>query len=447
MGPPITNAQFSTPFAVDPLDANHVIIAGREVVETGAGPATASTDWHKVFDLGTAHHPGSAKASASATDAPNSQTAITLDGANAYVGYCGTCDVLEDTRPFKSGIATNVGGSKPAKRLSANGWHVAKAIGLPERFITSLAMDPHDPRVVYATVGSYSRRWTPPGTLDKATATAGHLFKSVDAGEHFVDITGDLPNTPANWVTVRGSQLLVATDYGVFASKPSRPCATRSAGACRFEVLGKGLPAAPVISMQLAPWDHNLLTIASFGRGAWTYRFAPGAKEGLPPHTVALSPFHNLKLASFDFESGAQGWVASTTDATGAMEWRIGSPGHSGSQSEQVIPYTQDGSTTLASPRFTLPAASQVRVSWWKAQDTEPCCDGLSLDWSSDGKKWNTVSNKTAADAQFPQFSQDSASFQAPKGTLYLRFRLSSDSLVASPPYVGVMLDDVEIRR
>ena len=27
--------------------------------------------------------------------------------------------------------------------------------------------------------------------------------------------------------------------------------------------------------MQQAPWDCNLLTVATFGRGAWTYRFGP----------------------------------------------------------------------------------------------------------------------------------------------------------------------------
>ncbi len=447
MTPPITHGQFSTPFSVDPRDPNHVIIAGKEVVETGAGPATSGDDWHKVFDLGTAQHPGSGSAQESASDAANSQTAIDLYGANAYVGYCGTCDVLEDKRPFRSGIATNVAGKKAPQRLSTNGWHIAKAIGLPERLITSIAMDHKDPRVVYVTVGSYTRRWTPPGMLDRATATAGHVFKSVDAGEHFVDITGNLPNTPANWVTVRGSQLLVATDIGVFASQPSKPCATRTAKACSFEVLGKGLPAAPVVSMQLAPWDPNLLTVASFGRGAWTYRFAPGLPEGLAPPKPKLSKFLNLKVAGFDFESGAQGWVATTSDATGAMSWRNGQPGHNSSASEQVVPYTQDNSATLSSPRMHLPAPSQVRVSWWKAQDTEPCCDGLTLDWSSDGKKWFTVSNKTTADAQFPTFSQDSAAFQAPAGSLYLRFRVTSDALIASPPYLGVMLDDIEVRR
>jgi hypothetical protein len=447
MSPPITHGQFSTPFSVDPLDPNHLLIAGKEVVETVAGPATAGKDWHKVFDLGTAKHPGDASASETATDSANSQTAIDLFGSRAYVGYCGTCDVLEDTRPFRSGIATNVGGALPPDKTTSDGWHIAKAIGLPERYITSLAMDHKHPNIVYATLGSYTRRWTPPGSIDHAANTGGHLYKSVDSGEHFFDISGDLPNAPANWVTIRGTQLLVANDQGVFASKPGAQCAAPKAKRCAFEVLGKGLPAVPIISMQLAPWDSNLLTVASMGRGAYTYRFAPGRPEGLAPKRALVSPFHNIKIKSFDFESGAQGWVASTTDTTGAMAWRNSYPGHSGQKSEQVVPYTQANSASLESPRMSLPTASNVKVSWWKAQDTEECCDGLTVDWSSDGKKWFTVSVKTAADAQFPQFSQDSVSFEAPKGSLFLRFRMTSDELIASPPYLGVMLDDVEVRR
>jgi hypothetical protein len=449
MSPPITHGQFSTPFAIDPLDPNHVIIAGKEVVESGAGPATSDTDWRKVFDLGTAQHPGSSSAQESATDSANSQTAIDLYGANAYVGYCGTCDVLEDTRPFRSGLATNVGGKGGAKKLSTSGWHVAKAIGLPERLITSLAIDRSNPRVVYATVGSYTRRWTPPGTLDRATLTAGHLFKSVDAGEHFVDISGDLPNAPANWVTQRGTQLLVATDLGVFASKPASRCGTKAGRACAFEVLGKGLPATPVVSMQLSPWDCRYLTVASFGRGAWTYDFGTAACKDpvTAPKKLQVKPFANALVQQFDFESGAQGWVATSTDATGAMAWHNGSPGHSGSQSEQVLPYTQDSAATLSSPRMVLPQNSTVRVSWWKAQDTEPGFDALTLDWSSDGRTWFTVSNKAEQSPGFPQFSEDHATFNAPAGSLYLRFRLTSDALIASPPYLGVMLDDVVVKR
>jgi hypothetical protein len=454
MSPPITHGLFSTPFAIDPLDANHVMVAGNEVVEAGSGPSTGGEDWTQVYDLGTAKHPGTSTEE-SASDAANVQTALDLNGAQAYVGYCGVCDVLADGRPFKSGIATNVAGSKAPKRYTSNGWHIAKAIGLPERYITSIQMDRTNPKVVYATLGGYSRRWTPPGTLSGADDTGGHLYKSVDAGEHFFDISGDLPKAPANWVTVRGTQLVVATDIGVFASQPRANCAAPAARRCSFEVLGRGLPAAPVLSMQLAPWDCNLLTVASFGRGANPEPVgAPKKCPGLEvkQHAVRPLPFGNKLLKSYGFEGSAQGWLASTNDSTGVMAWRNGSPGHGGANSEQVVPYTQsqaDGGThsaALVSPELKLPHDANVRVSWWKAQSTEDCCDGLSLDWSSDGKIWHTVSTKTAADAQFPTFTADKAAFVVPQGSLFLRFRVTSDSLVATPPYLGVMLDDVEVR-
>lgn len=444
MSPPITHGQFSTPFSVDPLDPQHLMIAGREVVESGSGPSTGQSDWAQVYDLGTAQHPGSAKAPETATDSANSQTAIDLYGANAYVGYCGVCDVLGDKRPFKSGLATNVG---KAKRYSSSGWHIAAAKGLPERYITSVAMDRRDPKVVYVALGGYSRRWTPPGTLDNASGAGGHLYKSVDAGEHFVDISADLPDSPANWVTVRGDQLLVATDLGVFASRPAAGCAAPGARSCGgFEVLGTGLPAAPVTSMQLAPWDTNLLTVASFGRGAYTYRFGPPAGSASGPAAAAPAPkFLNKRLGLFGFETGAEGWTSSSTDPAGS--WRRASPGHASSQSFQVIPYQNAASVALKSPSFTLPARSTVEVSWWKTQDTEPCCDGLTLDWSSDGYVWHTVSTKTEQNKDYPNFSPDKVRFVAPAGTLLLRFRLTSDALVSTPPYTGVRVDDIEVKR
>jgi hypothetical protein len=446
MAPPITHGQFSTPFAIDPLDPQHLIIAGREVVESGSGPGTGTDDWAQVFDLGTARHPGSASAEETADDSANSQTAIDLHGASAYVGYCGVCDVLEDKRPFRSGLATNVGGKGSPKRYSKSGWHIAAAKGLPERYITSVAMDRADPRVVYVTLGGYSRRWTPPGSLSGQGDGGGHLYKSVDAGEHFFDISADLPDAPANWVSLRGSQVLVATDIGVFASRPAAACGTPSARRCAgFEVLGKGLPAAPVASMQVAPWDPNLLTVASFGRGAYTYRFGPSAAPSKPVAPLPAPKFLGKRLGLYGFEAGAEGWTAVSSDPLGS--WRRAAPGHASSQSFQVVPYSNEASVALRSPALKLPARSTVEVSWWKTQDTEPCCDGLTLDWSSDGYVWHTVSTKTEQNKGYPDFSKDSVRFVAPAGTLLLRFRLTSDALIASPPYTGVRLDDIEVRR
>lgn len=453
MNPPITNGLFSTPFSVDPRDADHVMVAGNEVVETGSGPSTGAEEWAQVFDLGTAKHPGDKSARPSADDANNVQTAIQVLGSNAYVGFCGVCDVLSDKRPFRSGIATNVAGAKPSKRYSSDGWHIAKAKGLPERYITSVAMDPDDPRTVYVTLGGYSRRWTPPGTLSGTGDGGGNLYKSTDAGETFHDISGDLPKAPANWLVLRGDQLVVANDFGVYATDAKSGCGRLgSLARCSFEVLGKGLPAAPAMSMQLAPWDCNLLTVATFGRGAWTYRFGPEKACGSEVRKRVLrpQPFANKLIKAYGFETDAEGWTARTTDPDGVVVWRQGPGGHDSLGSMRVAPYTDEVSTSLISPRLSLPADSTVKVSFWKLQHSEGCCDPLALDWSSDGQVWINASvkaNDLTEDPTSAGFLQDTVTFKAPKGALFLRFRFTSDALVSAPAYIGVLLDDVEIRR
>ena len=125
IAPPITGALFSNPFVMDPLDAKHLLTAGNEVVVRLGGP---DGDWQQVYDLGTAGSPGTTTAP-TPTDPMNRMTAVDLNGASAYVGFCGTCDTLNATVPFKSGLATNVGGALPAEKGSADGWHVGEGRG------------------------------------------------------------------------------------------------------------------------------------------------------------------------------------------------------------------------------------------------------------------------------------------------------------------------------
>jgi hypothetical protein len=161
-------------------------------------------------------------------------------------------------------------------------------------------------------------------------------------------------------------------------------------------------------------------------------------------------PFANKLMGLYDFEAGEQGWVGTSTDSQGIEAWRRGSPGHSGTFSMQVVPYVDDATATLTSPKLTLPNDSTLHLSWWKIQNTEGCCDPLAVDWSSDGHVWHNVSvkaNDLTEDPTSAGFLQDKATFTAPKGPLYIRFRLTSDSLVSAPAYTGVLLDDIELRR
>jgi hypothetical protein len=253
------------------------MVGGRDIEETDKGPDTAKcfdptcnttqTDWTKVYDLGTQKHPGDANQD-SADDDPNNQlSAVDIRGDNAYAAYCGFCDTITQGTPFANGIATNVGGKQKPKKMTAQGWHIAKAKGLPVRYITSIQMDPNDPFTVFVTLAGYARRWVPPGATseDISKIGKGHVFVSHDAGETFTDVSGNLPDVPANFAIVRNDQLVVATDIGVFIAEGT--------DGGRYEQLGTGLPAAPVLSLELKPGDPNTMIVASYGRGVYQYGF------------------------------------------------------------------------------------------------------------------------------------------------------------------------------
>jgi photosystem II stability/assembly factor-like uncharacterized protein len=303
MDPQLTSPQFSNPFSMDPTDANHLITAGRDVEETTAGPDTVQcvdptcslvdTQWTKVYDLGTQKHPGDANASSASDDPDNQMSAIDLNGANAYIGYCGYCDVITQGTPFANGIATNVGGSQAPRRLTSAGWHIAAAHGLPVRYISSIKMDPSNPRTVYVTVGGYGRKWAPPGAVkdDTSKVATGHVFRSTDAGESFTDITGNLPDVPANWVVLRGGQLIVGTDIGVFASSDTNGSS--------WAVLGNGLPNVPITHLALRPGDDQTLVAATYGRGVYLYRFkaSPPAATPQPAAPAATGAVQGTRVA------------------------------------------------------------------------------------------------------------------------------------------------------
>lgn len=300
--PFLDNGGFVTPFVMDPGDPNHLLVAGRNVEETVYGPDTTSPgsgeekQWAQVYDLGTRRHPGDAGAEADpdGKDPSNQATATALQGDAAYVGFCGFCDPLTEGLPFHSGLATNVGGSAPAQRMTGDGWHIAAARGLPQRYITAIAIDPQDPRTVYVTLGGYQLRpYAPPGAVggDTSEIGAGHVFRSTDAGETFTDVSGDLPDTPATWVLLHGDQLVVATDNGVFVSKGT--------DGGRWAPAGSDLPNVPVFSLSESPRSADEIVAATYGRGVYTYKFAdaPRASGGRASHRRPRVAIRHLRAS------------------------------------------------------------------------------------------------------------------------------------------------------
>lgn len=469
--PGLTASKFSNPFAMDPTNAKHLVTAGREVVETLMGSSTTSgmtdaadadastTTWRKVFDLGTRSAPGDAGATSSSADPDNSMSAIATRRNATYVGFCGFCDTLNKLSTtaslFRNGLATNVGGSAAGAAGTAAGWHVVKPKGLPNRYITSIAIDAKDQKTVYVTLGGYTRRWLPPGAVGDANAQIGrgHLFVSRDAGRHFRDISGNLPDSPAGWVTVRRHQLLVGTDVGAFASGAR---GTRQSDP-RFARLA-GLPAAPVSSIQLKPNNPNVAVLALFGRGVWTYGFA--RKYPVPDNPGPQVPTIGTVAQTWDFEADAQGWTADGLPST----WTREQPGHGSGTAEDAngfafdvagpLNYLDNADTTLTSPATAVPAGTGV-LRWSMRLDTEGGFDPVTVQVSTDrGASWATLGTYSGKNPDAPGWSSYAVAFPAPGGDVQVRFHFTSDSLCSAPGgpvcsstsgWDGVHVDDVTL--
>lgn len=270
INPNLTQPQFATPLTLDPLNADHLQVAGREVMQTPYpyhmhcypdptipdALCPAYDNWTTVFDLGTDPILGKNRSS----------TAGDLYGDTSYVGFCGPCSARSQAI-VRTGIATNAGGSAPAAFGSSNGWHIASAHGLPQRWITSIWIDRSDPtgKTVYVTLGGYSSHWIPPGATGEDTSGVGtgHVFVSHDAGENFTDISGDLPDAPADAIIPVAGKLVAGTDVGAFVS---------SDGGATWSILGN-LTAMPFVNFELDPSNPNRIVAATYGRGVWTYTF------------------------------------------------------------------------------------------------------------------------------------------------------------------------------
>ena len=151
--------------------------------------------------------------------------------------------------------------------------------------ISSIAADPHDATgaTVYATVMGFAQNGV----------NAPHLYRSVDAGAHWTNISSNLPNAPANSVIVDpndANTLYIALDTGVYVTTQVTTCASSNC----WSIYGVSLPNAPVIQLaagaQIPTGDGRTgeLRAATYGRGIWQIPLLTATSPVAP--AMAISP-------------------------------------------------------------------------------------------------------------------------------------------------------------
>jgi photosystem II stability/assembly factor-like uncharacterized protein len=215
---------WNTPFAFDPNNPQILYYGANRLYKT----TNRAISWQAISPDLTNSIPGSGVVYGTITT-------IAAAPSNSQYIYVGT----DDGNVWK----TENGGSS---------WNNI-SLGLPERWITRVAIDPYDEQVVYVTLSGY-----------RYDSYQPHVFRSTDAGESWTDVSGNLPEAPANDLIIDpalDSTLYLATDFGVFI--------TRDLGEF-WSMLGDNLPNVPVVDLDFHQPTRTLIA-ATYGRSMYSF--------------------------------------------------------------------------------------------------------------------------------------------------------------------------------
>jgi len=124
---------------------------------------------------------------------------------------------------------------------------------LPNRPASQFAVDRSDWRKAYISYAGFS----------SATPTAtGHVFKTVDGGQHWTDVTNNLPDVPVNSIVqdpAFPNTIYAGTDIGPYVT---------SDGGGSWSKLGS-MPKVSVWQLDFDP-SHRVLAAGTHGRGAYS---------------------------------------------------------------------------------------------------------------------------------------------------------------------------------
>ena len=236
-------------------------------------------------------------------------------------------------------------------------WVEKDSVAMPGSVCTRLAIDPTNSSTVYATFGGFN---------------TNNVYRTTDGGTTWTNIAGGLPAAPVYSIVIapfNSSYIYVGTDVGVFGSANS---------GATWSPANEG-PAN--VQVQELTWVRNYLVAGTHGLGAYWI--------ALGPPTVVVSPAVGTGYSGLNFTftasaigtptlnyqwqydgnnlSGATGPTFTITNAqpTNAGLYRVIVSNSEGTVTSSVSPLT-----IISSPPYRTQTLASGPVAYWRLNET-----------------------------------------------------------------------------
>jgi hypothetical protein len=292
---------------VDPTDSRYVY------AEFQYGGFGRSVNGGNSFSYGLDGVPGG--------DRKNWNTPYILDPVDPSILYLGT------QRLYKS-------------ENRAESWNDVSA-SLPARWVTSVMADPTDPNAAYVTFSGF-----------RYGEQIGHVYKTENAGDNWIDISGDFPDIPVNAILVIPTprMLCIATDIGVYTSTND---------GISWELPGTDLPNLIITDLT---WHsgENFLVAATYGRGMYKLDLNKTVSTEVLSRPIAATVYPNpfSTQTAVRFNAGISGnHTVSLYNTNGRLVRTL----HSGHLARGAYEMTLDG--TALAPGIYVCVISSVGIA------------------------------------------------------------------------------------
>jgi photosystem II stability/assembly factor-like uncharacterized protein len=261
-------------------------------------------------------------------------------------------------------------GTSSAMWRTTDGGTTWASINVPGSSTVSLCIHPTDPNTLWATRSNY---------------TAGSkVYKSTNGGSTWTNISGTLPNLPANTVIYQNNTqngIYVGMDIGVFYKDDSMP---------NWELFFDGLPNVVISELEI-DYTNGWLYAATYGRGLWKTEIATSVPVCLYPVNIKVDELSTYQAKiSWDINTGSYFGFQYLLNNSSTQPSANGIP-------TTDFEATFSGLTPATDYYFHIRTICNAGSSYWITQGpfrTSPACGQSFFDSGGSGSNYGNLESR-----------------------------------------------------